>query len=129
MTLMRGGDGDLLIQATLHATNRWVIIPVDVAEDYALDMVLDTGSPLSAISRQSYNELASAGRLIPFDEPRRRYILQGLSIQGQPIIDLQVRVSLRVTQAGADGVLRLDFLQQFREVCFDVPSLRLTLRR
>jgi hypothetical protein len=126
---MQGGDGDLLIQATLHATNRWVIIPVDIAANYALDMVLDTGSPLSAISRQSHQELTSAGRLTPVDEPRRRYVLQGLSIQGQLIADLVVRVSLRVSQVGADGVLGLDFLQRFREVCFDVPSLRLTLRR
>jgi hypothetical protein len=54
-------------------------------------------------------------------------VLQSLQIQGQPIRDLEVRISRRVGQVGADGVLGLDFLAQFEEVSFHVPSMRLTL--
>ncbi len=58
-----------------------------------------------------------------------RYLLQGLRIQGQDTGDLEVRVSRRVTQVGADGVLGLDFLAQFTYIHFHVPTMRLTLTR
>ena len=89
-------------------------------------MVLDTGSPLSTISEGTYRRLADAGNIRHVGG--RRFTLTRPLLDGQPVADLEVRVSLRVTRVGADGVLGLDFLGRFTDVHFHVPSLRLNLR-
>ncbi len=116
---------DIVVQTRLHAVNQWILIPLVIRGGEAVNMVLDTGAPLSAISNDTRDTLIAAGLL----EPLRGnwYTLRGLSIQGQPIADLMVRISSRVTQARAEGLLGLDFLRQFTEIHFHVPTLRLTL--
>jgi hypothetical protein len=120
-----GDAGRLIVQTILHTTNSWILVPVHVSDYGAIDLVLDTGSPLSAISAQFFARLTRSGSLDQIAPNRFR--LKALSIQGQRIADLTVRVSPRVTAVGADGVLGLDFLTRFREIRFDVPSLVLTL--
>ena len=90
-------------------------------------MVLDTGSPLSGISFRTRDALASNGDLVPAGP--RRYLLRDLSIEGQPLPDLVVRLSQRASAVGADGMLGLDFLNTFTEIHLNVPTLWLTLRR
>src|SRR6266852_697096 len=106
-----GASGSLSIQTTLHATKWWLIVPVEVGGLLTIEMVLDTGSPLSSISERLRGSLASMGVLEPVSG--RSYVLRDLKIQNQPIRDLRVRVSRRVTRVGADGVLGLDFLAQY----------------
>jgi hypothetical protein len=90
-------------------------------------MVFDTGAPVSGISEEVRDGLLAAGLL----ELRggRFYVLRDLEIQGQPVPDLLVGVSPRVTEVGAQGVLGLNFMGQFTDVHFHVPTLRLTLSR
>lgn len=53
--------------------------------------------------------------------------LRNLRIQGQPIPDLRVRRRRAIPEVTAQGILGLDFLNQFTDIHFHVPSLRLTL--
>jgi hypothetical protein len=122
-----GTGGDLVIQTALHPRGWWVMVPVEVAGLVTVELVLDTGSLLSGISEPTREMLASRGLLSPAGE--RRFLLRNLSIQGQALPDVIVRVSRRVTQTGARGVLGLDFLGQFTDIHFHVPSMRLTLSR
>jgi hypothetical protein len=48
-------------------------------------------------------------------------------IGGQAVVDVQSRVSRRVTSLGLDGLLGLDFLGRFTDVHFNVPTMLLTL--
>jgi hypothetical protein len=120
-----GESGSLVVQTALHATKWWLIVPVEIGGLITIEMVLDTGSPLSAISERLRNTLASTGLLEAITP--HAYFLRNLTIQGQVIPDLRVRVSRRVTRVGADGILGLDFLAQFSTVHFDIATLRLTL--
>jgi hypothetical protein len=122
-----GAGGDLVVQTILHPRGWWVMVPIEVAGAVTLELVLDTGSLLSGISEPTREMLAARGLLSQAGE--RRFLLRDLTIQGQPAPDLVVRVSRRVTQAGARGVLGLDFLGKFRDIHFHVPSMRLTLSR
>lgn len=92
-------------------------------------MVFDTGSFLSGISASTRDDLTRRGLIEALDA--RRFRLRGLSIQEQAIPDLIVRVSPRATDVGAPGVLGLDFLGQYTDVHFNVPTMtmRLTLAR
>jgi len=124
---LSGRGGDLVIQTELHRRHWWVIIPITRPDGDDLPMVLDTGVFLSGISESTREELSRRGLLETVDA--RRFRLRGLTVQGQPIPDLMVRVSPRVTEVGAAGVLGLDFLGQFTDVHFHVPTMRLTLTR
>lgn len=122
---MPGGGADVVIQTSLHPRGWWVMVPLEVAGTVTLELVLDTGSLLSGLSEPTREMLTTRGLLRPAGE--RRFLLRDLTIHGQPVPDLVVRVSRRVTQAGARGVLGLDFLGQFTDIHFHVPSMRLTL--
>lgn len=122
---MPDASGRLAVQTALHSTKWWLIIPLEIGGLLTIDMVLDTGSPLSSISERVRDLLVPTGYLDPISQTL--YVLRSLNIQGQAIPDLRVRTSRRTTRVGADGVLGLDFLAQFTDVHFHVPSLRLTL--
>lgn len=115
------------IQAKLDPANRWVLIDLDIGADLTVDMVLDTGSPLSTISAGTRSKLARLGRLHPVPDAVNRFLFNDLQIQNQPIGDLIVRVSPVTTRAGAEGTLGLDFLTRFETIQFHVPTLHLTL--
>lgn len=123
--MVPGEGGELAIQAHLHPRGWWVLIPFRVG-GLSFNMVLDTGSFLSSISQGMYDELAQTGAMRPGGA--RRYVLREPTIEGRVIPDLEVGLSRRVTQVGADGVLGLNFLGRYRDIHFNVPSLRLTLR-
>jgi hypothetical protein len=116
---------ELFIQARIHPRNQWILVPLMVKGVRDLNMVLDTGAPFSSISDGTRDLLSAAGLL---DHVQHNwYALRELSVQGQPIPDLLVHVSRRVSQAGAEGLMGLDFLRQFTDIHFHVPTLRLTL--
>jgi len=105
----------------------WVIVPVEVAGVEVIEMVLDTGSPFSSVSEDTRRDLEAKGLLEKRDE--RRYVLRDLRVQGQRIPDLNLRMSRRATQVGAAGILGIDFLGQYTDIHFHVPTMRLTLSR
>lgn len=118
--------GELVVQTRLHPSKWWLLVRVEVGHIATLHMVLDTGSPLSAIGEVTRDRLLSLGVLA--GPQARRFVLRDVRIDEQPIADLAVRLSRRVTEVGADGVLGLDFLGRFTDIHFHVPTMRLTLR-
>jgi hypothetical protein len=116
------------IQAEIHPAGRWVTIPIVVDGSYALSPVLDTGSPVSAISPRIQQELENRRLLGPSAIPRR-YLLSEIAAQSQSLPDLDVAVLPRLDRIGVDGLLGLDFLTQFESIHFHTRSLRLVLER
>src|SRR5947209_19460955 len=101
------------------------MVTLDIAGHGALAMVLDTSAPLSSISEGSRDALVKSGVLEATG--RSGYLLRNVSMQGQPIPNLALRISARATQVGADGLLGLDFFSRYTDIHFYVPSGRLTL--
>jgi hypothetical protein len=113
----------LSVQATLDSRTLWIVVPLVVGER-SIRMVLDSGSPIAAVSRPTLDLLLTDGRVDPADGPN--YMLRSPTIQGQLIPDLRVCLSRHVTRAGADGMLGLNFFGQFTDVHCHVPTLRFT---
>lgn len=101
-------------------------MPVTVRRSAHLLMVLDTGSPVSVISPVVLDDLLARGLVRP-EASSNRYVLTGLSVQGQPLPDLSVRVLPRLARIQVDGLLGLDFLRSFKAVHFHVDTFRLVL--
>ena len=89
-------------------------------------MVLDTGSPVSAISTDTERQLLHS-RLIREGSERGRYLLPSLSAESQTLPDLEVRLLSRLDRLGIVGLVGLDFLMRFRRIHFDVDAFQLTL--
>ena len=89
-------------------------------------MVLDPGSPVSAISPEVSRELRSLG-LLQESQRRRYYQLAALTVQDQPFPSLEVRVLPRLAELEVDGLVGLDFLRQFAAVHFYISTMRLVL--
>ena len=124
---MTGRGVDLVVQTELHPRHWWIIVPLRSADGHELSMVLDTGVFLSGISESTRADLVRRGLVEVVDA--RRYRLRGMTVQGQPFPDLTVRVSPRATEVGAAGVLGRDFLGQYTDIHFHVPTMQLTLTR
>ena len=124
---MRMRGGDISIQTRLHPQGYGVIFPILVQHLQRLTMILDTGIPVSIISPQARDDLRSSG-LWPDPAGRQAGRLTGVQAQGQPLPDLDVRVSARLARLGVDGMLGLDFLLHFEHIHFHVPTLHLILQ-
>ena len=121
--------GEIEVDCDIHPSGHWITLGIAVgAELVDPYMVLDSASPVSVISPGARDELERQG-LLPSSNQRNDYLLTHLSVQGQPLPDITVRVLPRLTRLGVDGLLGLDFFQMFEEVCFRTQSLRLTLHR
>lgn len=119
--------GDLSIQARLHRSGLWITIPVTVGHLPNLAMVLDSGSPVSAISPETAVALETLGLLAPAQNPRYEHRLAGLTVHSQALPDLEVRILPRLTRLRIVGLLGLDFLARFSAVHFYVDTLQLVL--
>ena len=119
--------GEVQVQAELRPPALWLTIQVTVRQEPTLAFVLDTGSPLSAIRPETKDRLSRLGLLL--DGPRPgRYTVPGVSIQGQAMPDLGVRVLPRLSRLQIDGLIGLDYLSHFESIHFHVPTLRLTFQ-
>ena len=120
--------GSLSIQTYLHPNPRgsWITFTLTVAGTYDLAMVLDPGSPVSAISPGVRDELHGLGLLREGNRPRY-YRLAPLTAARQSFPDLEVRVLPRLSQIQVAGLVGLDFLRQFAAVHFYVATLQLVL--
>jgi hypothetical protein len=127
---LTGGLGcEISVRVRLHETKFWLLVPIELLGYRGIRLVLDTGTPQTGISASLLSELQARG-LAPPSGTRlgsQLYVLQNLSIDGQSIPDFEVLVSRSATRFALDGILGLDFLAQFRRVCFDVDEMRLTL--
>jgi hypothetical protein len=113
------------VQTSQHAQYGWVLLPVEIGGIIILQMVLNTGLPFSGITPQAGQQLVMAELVPPI--VARAYLLRGLRIAQHPVPEVSAHVRHRLAQTGVDGFLGLDFLSQFTDVHFNVPSLRLTL--
>lgn len=50
-----------------------------------------------------------------------------MTLEAQPLPDLNVRVLARLSRLGVDGLVGLDYLGRFEYVHFHIPTLRLML--
>jgi hypothetical protein len=121
---MSAGD-KLTVTARIHDSGLWIVVPLSIDSGEIIYPVLDTGSPVSAISPRIRSNLASRGRLIPAGG--NRYLLSHLTLHGQTIPDLRVGVLSRLDRIGVDAILGLDFLFQFEEIAFNTRTMTLTL--
>jgi hypothetical protein len=117
--------GEVAIRARLHRSGRWITLPLSVGT-YLIYPVLDTGSPVSALSPSIRTELLSRNLLSPTDTPRRDQ-LTGLTADGQALPDLEVGVLARLDRLGVDALLGLDFLLHFERIHFHVRTFQLVL--
>src|SRR5262245_45346127 len=125
-TLSPGSEG-FTVHAWNHQWYGWVMLALSVGSDVDLYMVLNTGLYYGAISVPARERLIMLELLPPVNE--RTVLLENLALSGNPVADLRVRVRPSVAQLDVDGILGLEFLRQFTDIHFNVPSLRLTLRR
>ena len=119
--------GELSIQARPHPSGLWITIPVTIGRVRTLAMVIDSGSPVSAISPEIAQALRDAGLLAPASTPPYEYRLAALTVQDQSLPDQDVRILPRLARLRIAGLLGLDFLSQFLAIHFYVPTRRLVL--
>jgi hypothetical protein len=100
-------------------------VPILVADNVEIAMVLNFGVPRSSISTAVRDRLIMQELVPPRTE--RTYLLSDVTADGQSLPPLEVRVSGALRLIGAAGILGLDFFTQFEDVHFHVPSMRLTL--
>jgi hypothetical protein len=100
------------------------MVPVSIGW-VTVRLVLDTGSPFTAIADSLRQTLADAGLLT--ETGGDVYLLHDVTIAGQTLDGFQARLSRRATRVGVSGVLGLDFLARFTDVHFHVPSMQLSL--
>jgi hypothetical protein len=109
------------------ANSRHLIIPLSVGLDFALEMLPLPQERFSAISPRAIESL-QAKKLLLEIRPGS-YFLEDLRIKGEPVADLEVRISGAPAIAGVEGVLGRDFFAQFADVRWDPGSNRITLVR
>lgn len=93
---------------------RLLIVRVSVGQDIAWDLLPNPTLRRSRISQRSLDDL-----VMREGTPTRHgheVVLRQLQIQGQPIPDLPVQVDAGIARLGIDGILGLDFFEQFEEV-------------
>ena len=83
---------------------------------------------MSAISPEVRDDLLAKNLLSESTGAGYRRI-SDITVDGQPMPDLKVRVLPRLSRIGAEGLLGLDYLGKFESVYFHIPTLRITLRR
>lgn len=105
---------------------RWRIIRLSVGQDMTWDMLPNPTVPRSTISRHAFADLALREQAIAGNA--RRAVLRDLLIAGQPVPDLEVRISQVVARLGVDGILGLDFFEQFASVLWLPRTGQMTLR-
>ena len=123
---MPSDASELIVQTETHPRG-WILVPIRVGRLLKFNFVLNTGFLVSAMSRGTRDTASAFGYLE--HEGGRIYRLQELTLAGQLIPDLRVHLGPAAGILGVEGILGLNFLQQFGEIRFDVSSRRLTLRR
>ena len=121
--------GELRIRTGLYPNplGRWISFPIIIGGVHDILMVLDPGSPVSAISPETRDDLARLNLLQPGSSSRYEHRLSGLVVQGQLFPDLDVRVLRKLSRLQVDGLVGLDFLSRFFAIHFYVLTSELVL--
>jgi hypothetical protein len=122
--------GELVVPASNHPSGLWVGIYVGVGTEATIFMVLDTGSPVSALSPAIAQHLHTVGLLHPAEAAGyfRPAQFTAWRATGRPALpDLPLRILPRLGRLQIDGLLGLDFFRQFERVCFQLSQMRLEL--
>lgn len=121
--------GELRIRTVLHPNplGRWISFPVVVADRHELLMVLDPGSPISAISPETRDNLTERDLLRSASHSRYEHRLTSLVVDRQQLPDVDVRVLPRLSRLRIDGLIGLDFLSQFDAIHYYVRARELVL--
>lgn len=112
---------------TLRHARGWIVVPVVAGGMFTIRFVLNTGYLISAVNSRAQAVLAVMGLLDPIGG--RLHSLRNLTLAEQPLPDLEVRATPALGLIGVEGILGLNFLRQFDDVHFNLPSRRLTLHR
>jgi hypothetical protein len=122
-------DGERLsIPIRRHPSGYWIGIHVTIGEGYTLLMVLDSGSPQSTVSPQVAQDLWLRG-MSPPAAPASSYVLTNLTASTHALPDLRARVLPRLSRLRVDGLLGLDFFNQFDLTCYRRSTMELLLER
>ncbi len=90
------------------------------------EFAVDTGAALSGVSEETLDAMRADGVIL--HQAGRFYVIPEVWLDDQPVTDLRFRVSKRLSEVGAPGILGLDFLGRFNEVCFERATMTLSLR-
>lgn len=104
---------------------RGLVVRLDVGDDIVWDMLPNPAARRSIISPRALEDLQTRGLASSHDA--RRFLVRDLRIAGQPIPDLEVRVSAAMVRLGVDGILGLDFFEQFELVQWHPRTRRVIL--
>jgi hypothetical protein len=94
---------------------RWLVVRLSVGQDMVWDMLPNPVQPRSTISPQSLADLI-AREGTPDRTDAGDVILRDMQIARQPLPDLAVRISTTPDRLRVNGILGLDFFQQFHVV-------------
>ncbi len=110
-----------------HPSGLWLGIDVTVRSSLTVLMILDSGSPLSAISPALGEQLLARGLARTSASGRGLIRLTHLSAEGNPLPELNVRILARLSQLRVDGLLGLNFFGAFELTCFRLSTSELLL--
>jgi hypothetical protein len=105
----------------LSARYGWIGVPVVIDETFRL-LWLVSGFPGSVVSAETITALPAYFR----ETAPGRYVMQRATLGGEPLADLEVRVSRQIGRVRAEGALGQDFLRRFTDINLNVPMMRLT---
>ncbi|MGH2584290.1 MAG: hypothetical protein ACRDJE_05195 [Dehalococcoidia bacterium] len=124
-------DADEISVQTWRHPRGWIIVPLlfplSGRVPWNVDRMLNTGRPQSCLGQRARDALAAMGHITP--STRTAFTLHNARLGGVRLPDIAMRLSAGPTLLQLEGMLGLDFLEQFAEVRFDVRTLRLTLVR
>lgn len=123
---MARDDIEFFLQAGFVDGGPRFVVGLAVGPDIHWDMIPNPLRPHSSISRLALEDLSSRLGGAP---PRAgaAYLLQDVRIAGHSVPDIAVRINPIVSRLKVDGILGLDFFQQFDAVTWHPKTHRVVL--
>jgi hypothetical protein len=103
----------------------WIMVPVSICGVWRGEFMLNTFTPISAVSAGTATVLEAFRCLSA--PTGRELVLEGLAIGGIGLPNLAVRVSRAATMLDVEGMLGLNFLNQFTHLHYDAAERTLRL--
>jgi hypothetical protein len=101
------------------------MVPVSICGMWRGEFMLNTFTPISSVSASTATMLEAVQCLS--ERADQGHILQGLTVGSTRLPDLRVRVSRAATLLELEGMLGLDFFNQFAGVHYHRAERRLVL--
>jgi hypothetical protein len=115
---------DITVVTHVHP-REWIMVPVSICGVWRGEVMFNTFTPISAVSAGTAAVL-EAFRC--FGTPTgRELVLEGLAIGGVRLPSLAVRVSRAATMLDVEGMLGLNFLNQYSHLHHDAAERTLRL--